>query len=312
MSPVISPFQQPLVRLVLLALLMLCAASPVSAARRTLSYDFVESEITRYSFETRRSVSTRAERLPAEAERFDHQDVFAELTRVESRLEGTLERFVARRFRDGTVGVVSRVTGLTGTVDRGSGAAEYLYPQLEGKSVSFRLHRSGELLASHGWSHLMGAGRGGDLAADVLMQSLLRLPRHLPGGDGEGTVFTLRIPVDEALERSAHWSLRFEPTAKPEGCAARCWALSYSGSILEDSRDKHPARPMTLKGSGEVRGTLVLVGRGRFKTLVEHQWTLTADRVVRSERDNGSLRGELQQTIETSGLLRLLPGEEQK
>lgn len=307
----LSPRARPALLLALAVLLLVCWSGPAPAARRSLHYDFVENEVASYQFESRRLVRTGIARLPAEADRFDHAPVFQRIAEVESRLEGRLERFNAKRYRDGTVGIVARLVGLSGTIQRGDEAVERGFDELEGRSLSYRTHTSGELLDSHGWSHFMGGGRGGELAQDVFLQSVLRLPRHLPRGEQTITnSFTVRVPVDPALERSTLWMVRYSSGPTPEDCGPRCWAVDYSGELSESSTDKHPARPMTRKGLGTVSGRILLAGRGRAKRLLAHEWTITWDRRVASQRPNGTLRGELTQTVEASGNLRLLPPEE--
>jgi hypothetical protein len=228
------------------------------------------------------------------------------LASVESRLEGTLERFVAKSYRDGTLGVVSRLVGLSGTIGRDGESKPSSFSQLEGKSMAVRLHASGELLHSNGWPYFMGGGRGGELAQDVLLQSVLRLPRHLPKSAGEGNSFIVRVPVDSALERSETWMLRYLPAVPPEDCGKHCYAITYSGELREKSRDKHPARPMTRTGDGTVSGTLVLQGKGRMKRLLSHEWTLQWNREIKSHREDGRVRGRLLQQVTSSGSLELL------
>jgi hypothetical protein len=291
-----------------LILCLLLGALPSSAdgARRTLRYEFDENQITSYRFATSRTVSTEVAELPPEAARSGHRSVMNRIDSVESRLEGTLERFVAKSYRDGTLGVVSRLVGLSGTIGRDGESKPSAFPQLEGKSMAVRIHESGELLHSNGWPHFMGGGRGGELAQDVLLQSVLRLPRHLPKSVGEGNSFILRVPVDPSLERSETWMLRYLPAVPPEECGKHCYAISYRGELLEKSRDKHPARPMTRSGDGTVAGTLVLQGRGRAKRMLSHEWTLTWNREIKSHREDGRVRGRLLQQVSSSGSLELL------
>ena len=173
--------------------------------------------------------------------------------------------------------------------------------QLSGKSISMRVHRSGELLDSFGWSHLSGAGRGGDLVTEVLLQPVLRLPHQVPKpGRPVGSTFRLRYSVDGMLERDQTWVLSYERADGAAPCRG-CLVLVYEGSITEASTDKHPARPMVLSGTGTIEGSIVLgPGRGR-RALVRHDWSVAWTRKLRTERENGTLRGELLQTALIEG-----------
>jgi hypothetical protein len=152
----------------------------------------------------------------------------------------------------------------------------------------------------------MGGGRGGDLAQDLLLQAVLRLPRHLPKPEGVGTSFRIRVAIDPSLERSEVWTIRYRPAEVPPDCGKHCYAISYSGELRETAQDKHPARPMTREAEGEVTGRLVLAGRGRAKRLLSHEWTIRWDRDIATLRHDGGIRGRLRQRVTSSGQLDLL------
>jgi len=258
--------------------------------------------IERFDFSVTSTVQTDLSRLPAEAERYDVGSLTARIASVTTTVDGTLERYVGRAFRDGSFGVVARVIDLSGTIARDGGPEALDTTLLDGKSVSLRIHDSGEVLDSVGWAHLSGAGRGGDLVTDLLLQQVLRLPANPPrGDDAVGATFKLRFSVDGSLERG--WDHVLGWTRADAGGCSGCLALAYSGELMEKTRDKHPARPMTLDGNGRVEGTIVLGKGGKARPLVSHTWTTTWTRTIRSERDNGTLRGELQQTVTTTGSL---------
>ena len=307
-----APNQPRVFLLLWVAAVLGCLLVPIhaDAARRTLRYEFDENRITNYRFSTQRSVETEVSKLPSEAAQFDHEAVLQKIASVESKLEGRLERFVAKSYRDGTLGVVSRLVDLSGSIGRAGEVIPTRFEQVEGKSMAVRLHKSGEILHSNGWPYFMGGGRGGELAQDVLLQAVLRLPRHVPGKEGIGTSFTLRVPIDPALERSELWMIRYLPAEAPEDCGRHCYAISYSGELKETSRDKHPARPMTRKGTGQIAGLLLVEGRGRAKRLLTHEWTVQWDREIASHREDGSVRGQLLQKVTSSGSLELIGVEE--
>lgn len=279
---------------------LLVAQAAAGSVRRSLNYRLPEDVIERFSFEASRSVETIFSRLPPEAEPFDVPSIEARLHQVDTRVQGTIERMVGRVFRDQSLGLVTRLVGLSGTIDRGAGPGELDLAGLEGKSLSMRVKPSGEILDSFGWSHFVGAGRAGDLVLEVFLQQVLRLPNVPPRSGRVGSTFNLRMPIDPMLERAQTWVVAWTETEGGQTCRG-CLQLSYEGDVKEASVDKHPARPMKLDGDAKVSGQ-VLLGPGPGKReLRSHRWTFTWDRTIRSERDNGTLRGEVKQTATVQG-----------
>lgn len=284
-----------------LAVALLSAAGAGAASRRDLWYRIPQDSVERFSFEATRTVATVFSTMPEEAASFDLAPLQERLARVETTIEGSIERMVARVFRDGSLGLVTRLVDLRGSIGRGGAPSPLDLVGLQGKSVAFRILPSGELLDSFGWGHLAGAGRGGDHVTDVLLQPILRLPASIPGpGQAMPATFQVRIPVEEVLERRQQWSIVWT-AAQPEPSCRGCVALDYEGGVVEDSADRHPARPMDLHGVGKVSGRVVL-GRGSGqRSLVAHAWAITWERTVRSTRDDGSVRGEIGQQVVASG-----------
>lgn len=285
---------------VLLTSVLVVASVAQGAARRNLVYDLPQDTLERFDFSVSSLVETALVRLPAEADRYDLEPLRARLASVQTTLSGTLERFVGRAFRDDSLGVIARLVDLDGTLARGGEPVGLDVTGLEGKSVSLRLHDSGELLDSVGWDHLSGAMRGHDVVAEVLLQQVLRLPATAPRGSGAvGATFKLRFSVDSSLQRT--WDHVLSWTLADPGDCRGCLALAYEGPLMEKVRDKHPARPMVMDGQGRVEGVVLLDRGGRSRPLLRHEWTTTWTRKVRSERDNGSMRGEVEQTVTTHG-----------
>jgi hypothetical protein len=275
-----------------------------AAPRRTLKYGIPEDRLEVFEFDLSRFTTTEMVHLPAEAEQFDVESLTARIDEVTVQLEGRLERVLARVFRDFSLGLVTRLVDLRGTVSRGGESHPLDVDVLEGKSVSFRLLPSGELLDATGWSRLAGAGRGGSLVEELLLQTVMRLPQHVLRRDQtESASFRLRVPLDPFLKRDQTWVVRFEAAPPPEGCGRRCVAFTYRGEIGETAVDTHPGRPMRLVGKATVSGTIVL-GRGR--ALREHSFVFDWDRTLRSERANGTLRGEIHQTERVEGSIRVV------
>ncbi len=293
-----------------LALLLLClsTATPADAARRSLRYGFIEDRIESFRFELTRTTTTAMDHLPAEADDYDIGSLTSRIATVETRLEGRVERLLARVFRDFSSGLVTRLVDLDGTIARAGGEPAPLDTDvLEGKSVSFRVLPSGELLDSSGWAHLAGAGRGGDLVSELLLQTVMRLPRDVPRvGRPVPSSYRVRVPVDAFVTRDQNWIVAFEKAEAPDGCRG-CTAISYRGEITETGKDKHPARPMKITGKGTVSGTMVL-SRGA-RALLQHDFAFDWERTVESTRSNGTLRGRVKQTERVVGSLRAEDGK---
>jgi hypothetical protein len=280
------------------------------AARRDLSYAFEKGRVTTFSLASTRSVVTEVVLVPEEANQLEVDRVLGRIAAVESQLEGRLERFVAKTYRDGTLGLVTRLVDLTGTVTRGGVSTPDSFAGLDGKSLALRLRGSGELLDSQGWSQFMGGGRGGELAQDVLLQSVLRLPRHLPSSEGIATSFTIRLPLDAGLETRVAWTVRYFPAEATEPCPGDCVAITYQGELREEAHDKAEGRTMSRVATGTVEGTVVLTGKGARRALSSHRWKLVWDRDIASYRADGDRRGRLRQQVTSTGQLERIGGQE--
>ena len=290
------------VRRILLILLSIsviaAAAGTASAGRRSLSYRLPTDAIEGLSFTVEHRVQTRALELPPEAESYDTAGLMADLADVRTSVQGRMERTVARVFRDESLGLVTRLVDLQGSVDRGTGAHPAVLQGLEGKSVSMRMLGSGELLGSLGWEHLAGATRGGDLVRDVLLMSMLRLPYAVPSGPGSiPTTFRMRVPVDPLLNLDQRWTMAWTAAVAPPDCK-RCSALSWTATMTEAAVDGHPARPMDSAATGQGQGTIVL---GPRAALVAHDFVIVWTRTVRSLRENDTRRAEIEQVHTITG-----------
>ena len=273
-----------------------------AAPRRTLRYGFPHDKVETFAFEVSRTTTTEFIHLPAEASEFDVGSLESRVGQVTTRVQGSLERVLAQVFRDDSKGLVTRLVGLEGTLERAGESRPLATDALEGKSVAMRVLASGELLDSAGWAHLAGAGRGASLVEELLLQTIMRLPASAPkAGDVYPANYRLRVPLDAFLMRDQTWVVQFEAAPVPESCGRGCVAFSYQGAITEKAVDNHPARPMRVQGAGSVTGTVVL-SRGA-RALVEHSFTFDWDRTLRSERANGTLRGELRQVERVIGSL---------
>ncbi len=293
----------PLRLLLALFVVLLVVPAAGQAARRTLRYKLTQDTLEAFTFDVKHTVGTTFDRLPPEAESYDTESLASSLETVTTTVEGSLERVVGRVFRDSSLGLVTRVLDLKGTVDRGDGAQPVSLEGLEGKSVSMRVQESGELLASSGWSHIAGAGRGGELIVPVLLQSVLRLPFQVPEGGGTMPLsFRLRVPYDALLNLDQNWDLAFSAVDSSKECGRRCIALSYEGKVTEVAEDQHPARPMKRDSQAMVSGTIVLdskVGR-----LYRHEFTLRWTHSVTSHRENETVRGAIIQEQVVTGSIR--------
>ncbi|HCP44717.1 MAG TPA: hypothetical protein DIU15_01590 [Deltaproteobacteria bacterium] len=295
----------------LIPLILGALISPASAGpRRSLQYLFPMDQLESFSFEVESVAETQLVRKPADAARFDLAPVEARLLDVRTRSQGRLDRSLARVFRDGSLGLIVRVVDLQGSVQRGDeGAREPLeLGGLNGKSVALRVHASGELLDSHGWSHILGAQRPGSVLGDLFLQSILRLPRHPPKSSSPMSVtFRTRVPVDGSLQRDRTWTLTYRRAEAPSACGKGCLAMAYEGEVLERSADTHPARPMELRGKASVSGLIVL--RSRRSRLVSHSWTSQWTHEVKTKGSEGRVRGEVVQVLREEGSIRALASE---
>ncbi len=276
-----------------------------AAGRRSLSYLLAQDTLERFEFEATHSLTTEFVRMPPEAGAYDVAGLQTNLAEVRTSLRGGMERFVGRVFRDRSLGVVSRLVEIEGTVDRGQGPGPLDLSGLDGKSISLRVFDSGEVLDSFGWTHMLGAGRPGDLVVEALLMQVFRLPNHVPKGDERlGLTYRLRFSPDPSVERNWDHVVAFEAAEVPPDCT-RCVAMSYSGELKEVSRDKHPARPMVLDAQGRIEGTLLLgrkTGPGR-RPMIENSWTIRWERTVRSQRESGKTRAEIKQIADITGRL---------
>ena len=281
----------------------LAGGSADAAGRRSVEYLLPQDTLERFQFEATHHLTTELVRLPPEADAYDVAGLQADIADVTTTISGGMERFVGRVFRDRSLGVVSRLVDLDATVDRGAGPGPLDLSDLDGKSVSLRVHGSGELLDSFGWSHLLGAGRPGDLVVEALLMQVFRLPPHVAKGkDKQATTYRLRFSPDPSVERNWDHVVAFTAADPPADCK-RCVAMDYAGSLQEASRDKHPARPMALKAMGSIEGKMVLgpvVSAGR-RPLISNSWTIRWDRTITSERAGGATRGEIKQTATITG-----------
>lgn len=274
-----------------------------AAGRRSVDYLLPQDTLERFEFEASHHLTTEFVRLPPEADAYDVASLGTDIADVHTTISGGMERFVGRVFRDRSLGIVSRLVDLNATVDRGEGPVTLSLADLDGKSVSLRTHGSGELLDSYGWQHILGAGRSGDLVVEALLMQVFRLPAHVPKGDASfGTTYRLRFSPDASVERNWDHVVVFTAADPPADCR-RCVAMNYRGDLQEASRDKHPARPMALKATGSVEGTILLgpvVSAGR-RALLSNSWSIRWQRTITSERAGGATRGEIEQTAEITG-----------
>jgi|GEM_PF-1555743 len=279
---------------------LLVQVNSAQAGRRSLRYRLPADAIETLSFDVAHTVQTSFDQLPPEAEPYDTDTLQASLATVTTEVSGTIERVVGRVFRDRSLGLVSRVIDVAGSVDRGQGAEPLDASGIEGKSVSMRVLESGELLASAGWQHLAGGGRGGDAVFTVLLQSILRLPFEVPSNGGTlPTSFKQRVPVDPLLNLDQTWDLLYSAAEVPDGCGRRCVAVSYEGTITEAAVDGHPARPMKRDGAAQVSGTILLDSKSGY--VRDHTFKLAWTFTTTSLRENGTPRAVITQLQTTKG-----------
>jgi hypothetical protein len=293
-SPASANLRAPMRRVLLVLLLLLPATVP--ANRRSLRYELPIDRVDRYRFQTRHSV---------ESEWLDGGTEPA-IPPFVTEGAGTLERTVARAFRDGSFGLLQRFVGPgVAVLDPASGASRDLpMAELDGRSISMRLDDGGSLFDSVGWHTFSGAGGAADALGDVQLAAIQVLPVTVPDAQkGVPALFRRRVPLDPFAEMAQTWTIRYRRGANPAGCA-RCLTLLYSGEVLEDSVDRHPERAATRKGAGYVSGTVVL-GPGR--RLRSHTWRQEWKRDIAPTAGSGGRTLRQREVVEGSLVLQEAP-----
>jgi hypothetical protein len=250
-----------------------------------LQYRLVADELDAFSFELRQVVTSEG----------SSGALIPEFT---TRLSGELQRYVARIFRDGSLGMVARVISLEAASERGGQSRSVDVTDLDGRSVSLRLNGRGELLDSVGWQQLRRAGSQ-DLLDDVFLRSVARLPPRLPPpARPETMTWRFALTVQEGLSCEQTWILTYTRASgpQPDSCPRSCVLLDYEGTVRETCVDERGG--MRRSGDGEVSGQLALAGAGRRRVLRSHQWRSSWQR-----RIEASTAESLQQRTITLGRL---------
>ncbi|MBJ93352.1 MAG: hypothetical protein CMP23_02640 [Rickettsiales bacterium] len=220
-------------------------------------YSFVENQVESFRFQLERRVKTGGE---------------LDLAPFMTRLEGRVQRYLARVFRDGSFGFVTRVVELSGTESFNNEAAQALdLGGLDGRSISLRLARTGELLDSVAWSYLRTAG-GGDLVDGTLLASLPRLPERLPAA-GEELPQSYRLSFDygAGVRCDQLWVLVYRLGAGFSGsCGVGCMPLAYRAELSERCADRSGGDERTA--TGVVEGELEFKRRRAGLELRAHRW----------------------------------------
>jgi len=246
----------------------LCLAVAVVLPRSALAglqYQFQEDHLESFQFELSRSV--RTERAGVDL-----------LQPFSTRIQGTVQRYVARVFRDGSLGLVVRTMGLDGSIQRvGMSESKLDLSAVEGRSLSLRLDRGGAQLDSTGWLHLRRAGAG-DLVDDVLLGSAPRLPARIPAqGEAVASSYRMQLPIDEGLSCQQTWILSYSPVEeKLDECHGSCRALAYEGTVRENCMDR--ANALERSGSAKVTGQLEIHVRGARSRVRAHRWSVDWER----------------------------------
>jgi hypothetical protein len=270
----------------------LCLSAMVvlpGSALAGLKYQFQEDHLESFQFELSRSV--RTERVGFEL-----------LQPFSTRVMGTVQRYVARIFRDGSLGVVVRTMGLDGSIKRvGMSETKLDLSAVEGRSVSLRLDRGGAQLDSTGWLHLRRAGAG-DLLDEVLLGSAPRLPARIPAhGELVAGSYRIALPIDKGVSCQQTWVLSYSRVEEQlDACSGSCCAVAYEGTVRENCMDR--ASALERSGVAKVTGQLEINVLGVRSRVRAHRWiidwerrlatTQSVEEIIQHLRAEGSLVAE--------------------
>jgi len=253
-----------------------------------LKYRFQEDQVESFRFESSRS------------ERTERSGVTL-IQPFKTRVSGRTQRYLARIFRDGTLGVVVRTWELTGAIERAGAEATALdLTGVDGRSVSLRVDRSGALLDSYGWLHFRRSGSG-DLVDEVLLGAVPRLPPGIPDRDEVvASTYRLALPIEEGLSCDQTWVLSYSRLSEqPPTCRGSCTTVAYEGTVRESCEDR--ARGLKRGAVAKVSGQLEIKEHAASRRLRAHRWSLDWERRLTSARD-GEI-GDVIQHLQSDGSL---------
>ena len=286
--PLALPARRGLSLAALCLVVLLCQPSPAAAG---LQYRLKPDHLESFHFELSRSVRT---------ERAGHSLIQPFTTRV----RGKVERYLARVFRDGTLGVVVRTVNLDGTIERAPASQPKPLDlgAVDGRSVSLRVDRSGALLASYGWLEVRRAGVG-DLVDEALLFAVPRLPPQIPApGQSVAGTHRIEIPIAAGLSCEQTWVLTYTRPLEPlQDCRGSCRAVSYEGSVREKCEDR--ARGMARTSIAEVQGQLEITGSAQHRRLRAHRWGIDWERSLASSAVAGDAAQAATQFVQSAGSL---------
>ena len=255
----------------------LCLAVGIALPNPSLArmkYRFQEDRVESFLFESSRTV--RTERLGATL-----------IQPFTTRVSGKAQRYLARIFRDGTLGLVVRTWELTGAIERAGAEATSLdLSGVDGRSVSLRVDRSGALLDSFGWLQLRRSGSG-DLVDDVLLAAVPRLPPRVPETTQPvASTYRLTLPIEEGLRCDQTWILSYSrPPEQSQECRGPCKPVAYEGTVQERCEDR--GRGLERSAVAKVSGQLQIKGDATSRRLQSHRWSLEWERRLTSVVDGG-------------------------
>lgn len=267
--------------------LVVVVALPASSLAR-LKYRFQEDQVESFRFESSRSVRTERSGVSL-------------IQPFTTRVSGRTQRYLARIFRDGTLGVVVRTWELTGAIERAGAEVTTLdLSGVDGRSVSLRVDRSGALLDSSGWLQLRRAGSG-DLIDDVLLSAVPRLPPSIPDGvEPVASTYRLALPIEEGLSCDQTWVLSYSRLPdRPPACRGACKIVGYEGTVQESCEDR--ARSLERSAVAKVSGQLEIKEHAASRRLRAHRWSLDWERRLTSTR--GGETSDVIQHLRSDGSL---------
>jgi len=219
---------------------------------------------------------------------------------VDERHEITLEVSRARRFRDGSEGLLVHITDAQITPSGGSSQRS----GLAGRAVELRRFGDGEILQLGPVAPLSGGDRQGEVL-DLIFPLLSPNPPDLRRGETAPRVARWPFRLSGEVGQRGMIELRWTHEDTVELDAISTHHLRYEGTWETLGSDRATERPRGIRALGEAEGE-VWLGRTDL-VLQQHRFSWTRSVVIRGPSIGEEERREVHQEQQFVGVLRRLP-----